>query len=57
MLKAWEQVHNCYRPHQALEYRTPKQFLEEFALARPPQCHECTGRVHVLYIAGAGGIP
>jgi len=24
------------RPHQALGYKTPKQFLEDFALARPP---------------------
>lgn len=26
MLKAWEEVHNCYRPHQALGYKTPKAF-------------------------------
>ena len=33
---AWERVYNTVRPHQALGYKTPKQFLEEFALARPP---------------------
>ena len=33
---AWEWVYNTVRPHQALAYKTPKQFLEEFALARPP---------------------
>jgi putative transposase len=33
---AWERVYNTVRPHQALAYKTPKQFLEELALARPP---------------------
>jgi transposase InsO family protein len=33
---AWERVYNTVRPHQALGYKTPKQFLEEFALVRPP---------------------
>jgi len=33
---AWEHVYNTVRPHQALGYKTPKQFLEDFALARPP---------------------
>ena len=33
---AWERVYNTVRPHQALAYKTPKQFLEEFALAHPP---------------------
>jgi len=33
---AWEWVYNTVRPHQALGYKTPKQFLEELALARPP---------------------
>ena len=32
----WERVYNTIRPHQALGYRTPKQFLEEFALVHPP---------------------
>jgi transposase InsO family protein len=33
---AWERVYNTVRPHQALGYKTPKEFLEEFALACPP---------------------
>jgi transposase InsO family protein len=33
---AWERVYNTVRPHQALGYKTPKEFLEELALARPP---------------------
>lgn len=33
---AWERVYNTVRPHQALGYKTPKQFLEELALAAPP---------------------
>lgn len=33
---AWERVYNTVRPHQALGYKTPKRFLEELALARPP---------------------
>jgi len=30
-LQAWEQVYNTVRPHQSLGYRTPEQFLREFA--------------------------
>jgi len=30
MLKAWEWVHNCYRPHQALRYLTPQAFYQQF---------------------------
>jgi transposase InsO family protein len=33
---AWERVYNTIRPHQALGYKTPKEFLEELALAAPP---------------------
>jgi transposase InsO family protein len=32
-LLAWEHVYNTVRPHQALAYRTPHQFLQEFTLA------------------------
>jgi transposase InsO family protein len=32
----WERVYNTVRPHQALGYKTPKEFLEELALVRPP---------------------
>ena len=30
-LRRWENVHNCYRPHQALGYKTPKAFFEKLA--------------------------
>jgi transposase InsO family protein len=35
---AWERVYNTVRPHQALGYKTPKQFLEELSdrSGRPP---------------------
>jgi transposase InsO family protein len=33
---AWERVYNTVRPHQALGYKTPKEFLEELTLVRPP---------------------
>ena len=34
---AWERVYNTVRPHQALAYRTPQQFLQqEFTLASSP---------------------
>lgn len=29
MLRTWEGVHNCYRPHQALGYKTPKAFYQQ----------------------------
>jgi CheY-like chemotaxis protein len=28
-LKRWEYIYNCVRPHQALGYRTPLQFLKD----------------------------
>ena len=28
MLRAWEDVYNCYRPHQALGYLTPRAFYQ-----------------------------
>lgn len=36
--RAWERVYNTVRPHQALGYKTPMQFLEEFPdrSGRPP---------------------
>jgi len=30
-LRRWENIHNSYRPHQALHYKTPKAFLNELA--------------------------
>ena len=31
MLKAWEDVYNGYRPHQALGYLTPRAFYQQLA--------------------------
>lgn len=31
MLRAWEEVYNGYRPHQALGYKTPKASYQEFS--------------------------
>jgi len=39
-LLAWEQTYNSIRPHQALDYRTPLEFLEHWKTKRKePQCH------------------
>jgi transposase InsO family protein len=32
-LREWERIHNTVRPHQALNYRTPREFLREYARA------------------------
>ncbi len=34
-LKDWEHVYNCIRPHQALGYKTPLQFLKEKGIVNP----------------------
>jgi putative transposase len=34
-LRRWERTYNTVRPHQALGYRTPRQFLEELARGSP----------------------
>jgi transposase InsO family protein len=36
MLTHWERIHNTFRPHQALGYQTPLQFLQELTLASKP---------------------
>ena len=33
-LLAWEQRYNTYRPHQALNYLTPAQFLDTYSSAK-----------------------
>jgi putative transposase len=39
-LQAWEQTYNCVRPHQALGYRTPQQFVTEWQSKRKEsECH------------------
>ena len=39
-LLAWERVYNTVRPHQALGYLTPQQFLTQWQLQRKEaKCH------------------
>ena len=38
-LLKWEKVYNTIRPHQALEYLTPQQFLEQFQQKERRMCH------------------
>lgn len=39
-LRAWEQVYNTVRPHQALGYLTPQQFLALWqSQQKEPKCH------------------
>jgi len=39
-LLEWEKVYNTIRPHQALEYLTPQQFLEQYQQKRREvMCH------------------
>ena len=39
-LRAWEQTYNCVRPHQALGYRTPLEFVQHWKTKRKdPECH------------------
>ena len=39
-LLAWEQTYNSIRPHQALDYRTPLEFLEHWKTKQKElQCH------------------
>lgn len=41
-LLAWEQRYNTYRPHQALGYRTPLQFLDQWHTTRKEQVSRIT---------------
>tara|TARA_Y100000310_G_scaffold3880_1_gene4771 strand:- start:31 stop:1062 length:1032 start_codon:yes stop_codon:yes gene_type:complete len=46
-LLAWERTYNTVRPHQALGYLTPHQFVTQWHHPRKEvMCHSCTGRVH-----------
>ncbi len=38
-LRAWERTYNTIRPHQALGYRTPQEFLTQ--RVSPSQLNEC----------------
>ena len=48
-LMAWERVYNTIRPHQALDYLTPLQFVTRWlSRKKEVECHQSTGRVHFL---------
>ncbi len=48
-LMAWEYTYNTIRPHQALGYLTPLQFVTQWYHQRKEaKCHPSTGRVHHL---------
>ena len=38
-LQAWERIYNTVRPHQALGYLTPQQFLQRQSQRKEPECH------------------
>ena len=38
-LLEWEEVYNTIRPHQALGYLTPQQFLEQYHQRKEVMCH------------------
>lgn len=48
-LLSWERIYNTVRPHQALGYLTPRQFLHQRQPKREEvNCHRSTGRVQPL---------
>ena len=39
-LQAWERIYNTVRPHQALGYLTPQQFLRQWqSQQKEAECH------------------
>ena len=49
-LLAWERIYNTVRPHQALGYLTPHQFVTRWlSHKKEVMCHPSTGRVHGVY--------
>ena len=44
-LRGWEHIYNTVRPHQALGYLTPEEFLKQWRHRRQTKCHSSTGRV------------
>jgi hypothetical protein len=50
-LRHWEYIYNCVRPHQALNYRTPLQFLKDHGIVLPnpsPQSHNVVNEYKCL---------
>ena len=53
-LLAWERIYNTVRPHQALGYLTPHQFVTRWlSHKKEVMCHPSTGRVHFIDTAPA----
>ena len=51
-LRQWERIYNTVRPHQALGYLTPLQFLQRGPSERKDgECQQSTGRVHAVAFA------
>ena len=49
-LMAWERVYNTIRPHQALDYLTPLQFVTRWlSRKKEVECHQSTGRVQLIH--------
>jgi len=38
-LQGWERTYNTIRPHQALGYLTPEEFIQQWRHRRPVKCH------------------
>lgn len=38
-LHAWERIYNTIRPHQALGYLTPQEFVQQWEQQKSAQCH------------------
>jgi transposase InsO family protein len=38
-LQGWERTYNTIRPHQALGYQTPQEFVTQWQQQRHPKCH------------------
>ena len=52
-LQAWEHIYNTVRPHQALGYLTPHQFVTRWQHQwKEAKCHQSTGRVHRIDTPG-----
>ena len=38
-LQDWERTYNTVRPHQALGYQTPQEFVQHWQRQQQPKCH------------------
>jgi len=47
-LQSWERTDNTVRPHQALGYQTPQEFVRQWQRHQRLKCHSSTGRVQAI---------